>query len=853
MLITGTLTFMFTDIEDSSRLWDSHPEAMRLALAAHNEVVKRAAADHDGSIVKDRGDGYLIVFENASDGLRAAVQLQRDLAAADWDEPVGQLRVRLGMHSGTAEARDGDYFGPDVNRAARLEAAAHGGQVLLSEATRTLAQESLPDDVVLRDLGSHTLRGLTRQERLFQVVAPGLGDGFPPVRTVGGGRAPFPTFATSFVGRSTEVDELSERLQDPTTRVLTLLGPGGIGKTRLAVETAERVSDEYPGGSAFADLVPVTEPDGIAPAVARAFGVHPEGTAPVMEIVAAEISDRTLMVLDNFEHLAGSGAIIADLVARCPAITVLATSRTPLRISGEVIHHVEPLGTEASNGGLPAAVDLFLDRAAGHGAVIDMGGPDARAVRSIVERLDGLPLAIELVAAKVRLLNPGELDRRLGRSLSLGSGAADLPQRQHTIESTIDWSVEGLHPDERTLFERLSVFPAGATLEQIEDMAGDLDADPLELVSALVDNSLVVVAGDAGGNTRFRQLTLLRDYAARRLEASGQDRVIMARLLDHYASTAEELSVAMEHDGAQVMAIEYDYPNLAGALAWGLDAGRADDVVGILYRLWPVWFNGDRVADSAAWVEQAAVATSSPRLDWLHGLFAVQTGDYVGSADAFATALEGFTVAGDDTGVALTKAFAGGFADPGEGEAMLEEAAAYFSAHDRPMSKYVSRMFLSMRIAESGELERALEMRRDLQRDADAIGHAEITAWNHWNLAVTLVSLGRLEEAVAENREAFAAMSDLRYHEGIASAAEIEAIAAVAAGEPERGVLIHGGCGAVWDRLGIKVWWEIVPFIADAMTSAREQLGDERYEQVLTEGAALSIDELIDLAAAPDR
>jgi predicted ATPase/class 3 adenylate cyclase len=848
MLTTGTLTFMFTDIENSSRLWDLHPESMRVALATHNDIVKRAAADNDGTIVKDRGDGYLIVFDSASDALGAAVQLQRDLATAEWKEPVGRLRVRLGLHSGTAEARDGDYFGPEVNRAARLEAAAHGGQILISEATRTLTQEGLPTEVALLDLGSHTLRGLTRPERLFQVVAPGLADNFPPVRTVGGGRIPVPTFSTSFIGRTDEVEELRRRVTDPGTRVLTLLGPGGIGKTRLAIETAGRVATDFPGGTAFADLVPVTDVGGIGPAIARAFGVHPEGTAPVMEIVAAEISDRTLMVLDNFEHLAGSGSIIADLASRCPEVTVLATSRAPLRISGEILHRVEPLGVESGNGSRPAAVDLFVDRAAGHGVVLDIDGPDSEAIRSIVERLDGLPLAIELVAARTRLLNVAELERRLATSFTLvGSGAEDLPERQHTIESTIGWSVEALRPDERTLFERLSVFSAGATLEQIEFIASDLDGDAFDLVGALVDNSLVGSASDGAGNTRFRQLTLLRDYAAKRLATGGQDQAIMGRLLDHYVAVSEELSVAMEHDGALVMAVEHDYPNLAGAVAWGLGADRADDVVGILYRLWPVWFNGDRVAEAASWTERAASLTSSPRLYWLRGFFAGQTGDYVGASEALGTALEGFAAVGDAAGVALTKAFAGGFADPADSEAMLSEAAGYFAAHDRPLSEFVAELFLTMRIAENGDVARALEMRWKLLEDAETIGHREIIAWSHWNVAVTLVALGKLDEAAAQNDLAFEVMADLRYHEGIASAAEIVVIAEAGAGEWERAVRIHGACEAVWDRLGIKVWWEIVPFIADALTAAREQLGDERFEGLIGEGKKLSIDELIAL------
>ena len=453
-----TLTFLFTDIQDSSRLWDEHPEPMRQSLALHNEIVLSAVADHGGAIVKDRGDGYLAVFGGAIDAVGAALQAQQGLTAAHWEEPVGPLRVRVGMHTGTAEARDGDYFGAEVNRAARLEAAAHGGQVLVSEATRALARDGLPPEAELRDLGYHTLRGLARPERVYQLIATGLPADFPELRTVDRGRSTFPTFVTSFIGRSSELDDISGRLRETDTRMLTLLGPGGIGKTRLAVETANQVGPEFPGGAAFTDLVRVSDPDGIPLAVAQAIGAHPEGSAPVIDIVLSEISNPTLLVLDNFEHLIAGSPIVADMIGRCQDLTLLVTSRTPLRIRGEIIHQIEPLGLASSGGSIPAAVGLFIERAAENGVEIDADGPEGEAVLSICRRLDGLPLAIELAAARVRLLSVSELDRKLADSLAaVGSGAADLPERQQTIRSTIDWSVEALTPGQQTLFNRLSV------------------------------------------------------------------------------------------------------------------------------------------------------------------------------------------------------------------------------------------------------------------------------------------------------------------------------------------------------------------------------------------------------------
>jgi predicted ATPase/class 3 adenylate cyclase len=847
--MSETLTFMFSDIEDSSRLWDRHPEPMRASLAQHNALFKAGVAASGGSIVKDRGDGFLVVFGSAADALTAALRVQRDFAEASWDDPVGPLRIRLGVHSGTAEARDGDYFGPDVNRAARLEAAAHGGQILVSEATRALALDRLPSDVDLRDLGIHTLRGLTRPERLYQLVAAGIPIEFPAPRTVSGGRASFPTFATSFVGRSQEMANIADRLLAPETRVLTLLGPGGIGKTRLATETAGHVGSEFPGGAVFADLVPVADADGIPMAIARAIGVHPEGSAPVIDNVVAEISDPTLLVLDNFEHLVGGSTIIADLVSRCSVVTVLVTSRTPLRIQGEIIHQVEPLELESGNGVVPAALGLFVDRAAEHGIDIDLDGPDGGSVRSIVRRLDGLPLAIELVAARVRLLSVAELDRKLGQSLAVvGTGATDLPKRQQTIQSTIAWSVDTLTPPQQRFFNRLSVFPAGATLEQVERVAADgLPGDALDLMSALVDNSLAMATTDLGGGTRFRQLALLREYAAERLGEAGDQEATMSRLVDFYVDGIEHRARQIETNGHLIDEVEIDYPNLAGAMRWSLDAGRTDDMVEVVYALWPVWFNGDRVAEAAAWVTQAAGVMTSPEIDWLLGFFAFQSGDYAVAADRLDAALQAFEAAGDERGTAIARTFVGALADPASGEVMLNEARAHFDADERPLSSFLAKMLISVKALEAGDSERALELRRQLLPEAEAIGYETVIAWAHWNLAIALAAEGNFDEAAHQNALAFQPFAANKYHEGIGSAAEVASVIDAHRAEFARAVLIHFATEAVWERLGVRVWWEIAPLVAEAMTAAHQALGDSEYHRLKDQGSSMSINELVEV------
>ncbi len=840
---TGTLTFLFTDIVDSSRQWDEHPEPMRRALVVHNEAIRGAVAEHRGEIVKDRGDGFLAVFAAADDAIAAAIDVQRRLTAAPWEPAVDPLRVRIGMHTGTAEARDGDYFGPEVNRAARLEAAAHGGQVLISEATRALSQEALPEGAVLHDLGYHTLRGLTRPERVYQLTAPGLLDDFPSLQIGAGRFSGFPAFATSFVGRADDVSALGDLLRRGETRAVTVLGPGGMGKTRLSVEVARAIAPEFAGGASFVDLAPVAEPEGIPFAIAEAIGVHPEGAAEVMDLVASTISSPTLLVLDNFEQVTAGSPLVADLVSRCPQVKVLVTSRTPLRIRGEVIHQLEPLGVGASNG---EAFQLFVDRAAGLGVNIDTGGEEAEAVSSIVARLDGLPLAIELAAARVRVLAVIELDRRLGESIKVvGRGAADLPERQQTLQSTIDWSVDSLSDTERAVFYRLSVFPAGATMDQLEQVAAaGLDGEALDLISTLVDNSLAHVVTDLPGGTRFRQLAVLREYAADHL--AGDREATMGRLVDYYTKLVDAPE-RIHQDLSLFFTLEVDFPNLESAMEWSLGGGRAADMVRVLFMAWPLWFNGDRIGDAAAWTRRVGEQIDSPELDWLQGFFGFQTGDYVTAAGRLEQALDRFSVAGDPVGVALSKTFAGALtSDHAEAHRMLDEAADYFDANDLPVGGYVARLFSSLKIAEAGELERSLEMRYELLPVAEALGYDVLVAWAHWNIATVLIAMGRDSETGPHVKEAFATMAAHRYQEGMASTSEMFAILAGRAGDSSRAVLIHGACAAIWDRLGVRVWWEIVPFIADTQSAARAEIGDTEYERLLAEGRSMSLDELIE-------
>jgi len=424
-----------------------------------------------------------------------------------------------------------------------------------------------------------------------------------------------------------------------------------------------------------------------------------------------------------------------------------------------------------------------------------------------------------------------------------------LPERQRTIQSTIDWSVETLTPDQRTLFNRLSVFPAGATLTQVEQVAAvGLEGDALELMSALVDNSLVTVSSNLPGGTRFGQLTVLREYAANGLEEAGDTELTRSRMIDYYLTAAPLFAAAMDRDEGPMWDAETDHPNLAAAMQWSLAAGRATEMANATYTIWPYWFNGDRAAEAATWVEEADQLATSPQLDWLAGFFAFQKGDFETATDRLQRAMTGFTEAGDISGMNMTRTFAATLGeDPAENEAMLQEAHAYFDGQGQTILRYAAETFIGVNVAMSGDLERALEVRLATLAEWDTLGYPMLTGWSNWNVAASMLSLQRWDEAAGHSMLTLEIMAGRNYQEGIASAACVIAVVDANQGRGERATLIIGACNAIFDRLGIAVWFEVAARIAEVVASLRDQFGDAEFDRLETEGRALGVDELIDL------
>ncbi|MCC6175711.1 MAG: adenylate/guanylate cyclase domain-containing protein [Chloroflexi bacterium] len=580
-LPTGTVTFLFTDIEGSTTRWEHQPQAMAVALARHDALLRAAIQAHGGHVVKTMGDAFHAAFARAPDAVAAALEAQRRLQAEPWDE-WGAPSVRMGLHSGVAEERDGDYYGPTLNRAARLMSAGHGGQMLLSQVTYELARDALSAGTTLVDLGEHRLKDLIRPERIFQLVAPDLPSEFPPLRTLDRHPHNLPIQPTPLIGREREIQSVSDLLAHDDVRLVTLTGPGGIGKTRLGLQVAASSIERYEDGVLLVELAPISDPALVASTIAQILGVAVTAERRVVDVLVERLRDRRLLlVLDNFEQVLAAAMDVDELVRSCPSLSVLVTSRAPLQLRGEHEFPIPPLALPRLGRPLTPeslsqyeAVALFIERATAIKPDFAITNANAPAIAEICARLDGLPLAIELAAARIRLLPPEALLARLGHSLNLLTGGRrDLPPRQQTLRSAIAWSHELLHPPEQWLFRRLGVFVGGFTLEAAEAVCnaeGDLNIDILDGVGLLVDSSLVRPVETPDDEPRFTLLETIREYALEQLGASCEASTIRQRHRDYYQAFAKRVASELRgpRDAVLFDQLELEHGNLRVALDW---------------------------------------------------------------------------------------------------------------------------------------------------------------------------------------------------------------------------------------------------------------------------------------------
>lgn len=646
-LPTGTLTFLFTDIEGSTYLWEQYPDQMRTAMERHDVLIEAAVEGQQGLVVRPRGEGdsRFAVFPRATDALLAAIAIQGFLLAEPWT--ISPLRVRVALHSGEADLRDGDYYGSVVNRCARLRSAAHGGQIILSETTRCLVQDELPAGVSLLDLGEYNLKNLKRSERIFQVVAPDLPAEFPHLNTPGRIHNNLPLTLTSFIGRQREIEELEHLLWQ--SRLLTVAGPGGAGKTRMVIQMAEGVLDSFPDGAWFLDLAPLSKFAPLSQYVMNVLGIREEaGFLPVQTLMDTLRNKTLLLVFDNCEHLLPEMAQFVETILRgAPGVQILATSREKLGASGEVVWRIPSLSSPDTKKNLDPenlmqyeAVKLFVERATAVRPEFIISKENAGAVAQICAHLDGIPLAIELAAARIRVLSVEEILARLADRFRLLVGSHTALPRQQTLRALINWSYDLLTEKERILLRRLSVFAGYWTLEAAEQVCSGKEIEEwevLDLLTGLIDKSLVI--GEAkNGFESFRFLETLLKFSREKLLESQESREFERKHAVYFLALVRK-SYGKMWGPEQVhwlARLDEAYDNLRTALdRLSQGVGEEEKMLQMAGSLWRYWEIRGYITEGRAWLETALAKNPNAPDYWrANGLsgaghLARQQGDYV--------------------------------------------------------------------------------------------------------------------------------------------------------------------------------------------------------------------------------
>jgi predicted ATPase/class 3 adenylate cyclase len=898
---TGTVTCLFSDIEGSTRIELSLGTGpYRDVRERHRALLRAAIAAHGGHEQATEGDSFFVIFRRAIDAVAAAADGQRAIAAEPWPEG-NEIRVRMGLHTGEIEAAGNDVIGLAINRAARIAAVAHGGQVLVSETTSALVARDLPEGVGLRDLGEHRLKDLGAPERLAQLVVDGLRSEFPALRSLDAHPNNLPTQLTTFVGRERELAEALTLLR--SSRLITLTGPGGTGKTRFSLQLAAAAADRFPDGVWFVALEPVRDPTLVAPTIARALGVVDSRSRPAVEVLAEHIGDdRVLLVLDNFEQIVAAGPVVTDLLRRCPNVACLVTTRIALRVSGEQEYPVPGLPappdtrrlSEVDRLNLPRAlrdfdvealnqfeaVRLFIARASAVRPDFEVTNANAPAVAGIASRLHGMPLAIELAAARVKLLTPDQILARLEHHLALlTAGSRDLPERQQTLRGAIAWSYDLLEPGARRLVDRLSVFRGGWSLDMAEMVCGptaDLGLDVFDGLGTLVDQSLVRVdeAGDA--ETRFAMLDTIREYAAEMLAAAGEADTIAERHAHAFLDLAERAAPHLQGEDQRTWLdrLERDHDNLRAAIEWSTDRPEPELAARLGFALWRFWqqrgyLNEARMRFEAmaaqGWELEPACAA---RFAEGFGGIAYWQADHPVATRWYGEALRRWREIDDPGEIAnalYNEAYADIIpfmglrdADPADvarlptyqaGRAKLEEALALYRAiGDRVGEGNVlwglgSYHYFTRDPAAAEPWYRAS---LDLHR---AAGHRTMEAWSHHMLALVLTAQGDVDGARGNALEAlrhFRAAGDVA---GITLILDDLAAIAVADGDAPRAGRLFGAAR----RLQASTGTGLATYVEETYSqfnapSPRGVLSPDELERYAAEGAAMSLDAVVGYA-----
>ena len=829
---TGTVTFLFTDIEGSTRLWETNPARMRRAVDRHQVLLREAIADQGGVHFKTVGDALQAAFADAPSAVAAAVAGQQALVAEDWGDQ-GPLRVRMALHAGSATPVDGDYLAPCLNRLSRLLGAGHGEQVLLTETVRRLLEGSLPSGVAFRDLAEHRLRDLLEPERVWQVLAPGLPADFPPLRSLDARRNNLPVQLTPLVGRENDVAAVAALLIESGARLVTLTGPGGTGKTRLALAVAAELldgdPDSVPDGVWFVDLAPLTDPALVLPTIAAALGIRETGAQTLHESLVAFLeSKRLLLVLDNFEHQLAAATVVSDLLQAGPDVLVLVTSREALRLHGERDVAVAPLALPLA--GPPRSLDilaqvpavaLFVQRAQAAKADFVLTQENAAAVTAICRRLDGLPLALELAAARVKHLPPDALLKRLEHRLPLLTGGSrNAPARQRTLRDAIAWSYDLLSREEQTLFRRLGVFAGGWTLEMAEAVVNhETASDVLDGLASLVDKSLVRQLEEVGADPRFGMLGTIRDFATDQLHASGEDAATHQAHMMAFrdlVETAEPQLVGPEQE-VWMDRLDVELDNVRAALAWAVDTRQPATAQQMASALIEFWDGRGLFTEGISWLERALTeaAPSPQRVKALlaAGVLAHGLGDLDRARAYCEESLELAQAFGDERGIARALNMLGNQAESrGDHEhavAHFEEAVTILRqlGDSRGVAGVLNN--LAVAVGNAGDIARATTLLNEVLVVSRAARDTRSTAVVLLNLGDLARERGALNEARVLADEALLLARELGNTSAIASALGLLGLLATDEGDVARAGAMLGDALELLHHLGDKeatVW-----------------------------------------------